>query len=50
MPKRAKPGQTVLIRAVAGDKRAIGDWGLELKPARVRHRLARGHNRRPGLV
>jgi hypothetical protein len=27
-----KPGQTVLIRAVAWDKRAISDWGLDLKP------------------
>ncbi|MFZ1935867.1 MAG: hypothetical protein WCB27_08635 [Thermoguttaceae bacterium] len=27
-----KPGQTVLIRAVAWDRRAISDWGLDLKP------------------
>ena len=27
-----KPGQTVLIRAVAWDRRAISDWGLELGP------------------
>ncbi len=27
-----KPGQTVLIRAVAWDKRAVSDWGLDLTP------------------
>ena len=27
-----KPGQTVLLRAVAWDKRAVSDWGLDLKP------------------
>jgi hypothetical protein len=31
-PEMVKPGQTVLLRAVAWDKRAISDWGLELKP------------------
>jgi hypothetical protein len=31
-PELVKPGQTVLIRAVANDKRVIGDWGLDLKP------------------
>ena len=31
-PELVKPGQTVLIRAVAWDKRAISDWGLDLKP------------------
>ena len=29
-----KPGQTVLIRAVAWDRRAISDWGLELSRRR----------------
>jgi hypothetical protein len=27
-----KPGQTVLLRGVAWDKRAVSDWGLDLKP------------------
>jgi len=27
-----KPGQTILLRAVAWDKRAVSDWGLDLKP------------------
>ena len=31
-PEVVKPGQTVLVRAVAWDKRAISDWGLDLKP------------------
>ncbi len=31
-PEKIKPGQTVLIRAAAWDKRAIDDWGLNLKP------------------
>jgi hypothetical protein len=31
-PDQVKPGQTVLLRAVACDRRAINDWGLELKP------------------
>ncbi len=31
-PEKIKPGQTVLIRAAAWDKRAIDDWGLKLKP------------------
>jgi len=31
-PEMVKPGQTVLLRAVAWDNRAISDWGLELKP------------------
>ena len=31
-PEAVKPGQTVLIRAVAWDKRAISDWGLDLRP------------------
>ncbi len=31
-PEKIKPGQTVLIRAVAWDKLAIDDWGLKLKP------------------
>jgi hypothetical protein len=29
---KIKDGQTVMIRAVAWDLRAIGDWGLDLKP------------------
>ena len=29
-PETIKPGQTVLIRAVAWDRRAISDWGLDL--------------------
>ena len=31
-PESVKPGQTVLIRAVAWDKRAVSDWGLDLRP------------------
>jgi hypothetical protein len=31
-PETVKPGQTVFIRAVAWDRRAISDWGLELGP------------------
>jgi hypothetical protein len=31
-PESVKPGQTVLIRAVAWDKRQVTDWGLDLKP------------------
>ncbi len=31
-PETAKPGQTVLIRAVAWDKRSIAEWGLDLGP------------------
>ena len=31
-PEAVKPGQTVLIRAVVWDKRAINDWGLDLRP------------------
>ena len=31
-PGTVKPGQTVLLRAVAWDKRAVSDWGLDLKP------------------
>ena len=31
-PEVVKPGQTVLIRAVAWDKRVINDWGLDLRP------------------
>jgi hypothetical protein len=27
-----KPGQTVLIRAVATDKRLVADWGLDIRP------------------
>ncbi len=27
-----KPGQTVLLRGVAWDKRAVSDWGLDLRP------------------
>jgi hypothetical protein len=30
-PETVKPGQTVLIRAVAGDNRSLNDWGLNLK-------------------
>ena len=33
-PKTVKPGQTVLVRAVAWDRRAISDWGLDLGPQR----------------
>ena len=29
-PEMAKPGQTVLIRAVAWDRREVSDWGLTL--------------------
>jgi hypothetical protein len=31
-PTRAKPGETVLLRAVAVDARTLDDWGLDLKP------------------
>jgi len=31
-PELVKPGQTLLVRAVAWDKRAIDDWGVRLKP------------------
>ena len=31
-PATVKPGQTVSLRAVAWDKRAVSDWGLELGP------------------
>ena len=31
-PETIKPGQTVLIRAVAWDRRAVNDWGLDLGP------------------
>lgn len=31
-PETVKPGQTVLIRAVVWDKRAISDWALNLRP------------------
>jgi hypothetical protein len=31
-PEMVKPGQTVLVRAVAWDRRAIDDWGLALGP------------------
>ncbi len=34
-PATAKPGQTVLLRAVAWDKRAVNDWGLNLGPQRA---------------
>ena len=30
--EKIKDGDTVLIRAVAWDKRDISDWGLDLKP------------------
>ena len=44
-PETVKPGQTVLIRAVAWDKRAINDWGLDLRPQETRQRLARRQDR-----
>ncbi len=31
-PEEIQPGQTVLLRALAWDKRAIDNWGLDLKP------------------
>lgn len=31
-PERFQPGQTVLIRAVAADKRNLAKWGLDLRP------------------
>jgi hypothetical protein len=31
-PDQIRPGQTVLIRALAWDKRVVDNWGLELKP------------------
>jgi hypothetical protein len=31
-PGEIRPGQTVLVRALAWDKRAIDSWGLDLKP------------------
>ncbi|MEN6452437.1 MAG: hypothetical protein ABFC96_18265, partial [Thermoguttaceae bacterium] len=34
-PKRFTPGQTVLLRAVAWDKRTINDWGVNLDPQRA---------------
>ena len=34
-PEQVKPGQTVLLRAVAWDARAISDWGLDLRPQRT---------------
>ena len=32
MPEAARPGQAVLVRAVARDKRLLVDWGLDLGP------------------
>ncbi len=29
---KAQPGNTVMVRAVAWDRRDVGDWGLDLKP------------------
>lgn len=31
-PDKVKPGQSVLLRAVAADKRDFSDWGLNLRP------------------
>lgn len=31
-PDKCNPGQTVLIRAVAADKRNLAKWGLDLRP------------------
>ncbi|NMC20812.1 MAG: hypothetical protein GYA33_10375, partial [Thermogutta sp.] len=35
-PERFHPGQTVLIRAVAADKRNLAKWGLDLRPQQTR--------------
>jgi len=31
-PQDVRPGQTVLVRAVASDRRVLREWGLDLKP------------------
>ena len=57
-PEEIKPGQTVLLRAVAWDKRSLDDWGLSLKPQETatpwhgnqNHRRGRKELRRLGRL